>query len=78
MAYYQQDQSSSWPAPGRQASWAQPQPPSRSGTETHALNNKTSLPITTNTGASSTVNREEFNAFAFAQQFEGTLPPLQQ
>ncbi|KAF1965584.1 hypothetical protein BU23DRAFT_584946 [Bimuria novae-zelandiae CBS 107.79] len=31
MAYYQQDPSSSWPAPGRQASWEQPQPPSRSG-----------------------------------------------
>ncbi|KAL5413688.1 hypothetical protein PMIN03_003576 [Paraphaeosphaeria minitans] len=51
MAYYQQDPSSSWPAPARQASWEQPQPPSRSG-------------------ASSTVNRDEFSGFAFASQFE--------
>lgn len=48
MSYYN-DPSSSWPAPGRQASWEQPQPPSRSG-------------------ASSTVNREDANAFA--NQFE--------
>ncbi|KAF1961815.1 hypothetical protein CC80DRAFT_589308 [Byssothecium circinans] len=48
MAYYN-DPASSWPAPGRQSSWEQPAPPSRSG-------------------ASSTVNREEANAFA--NQFE--------
>ncbi|CAI6337391.1 unnamed protein product [Periconia digitata] len=48
MAYYN-DPSSSWSAPGRQSSWEQPAPPSRSG-------------------ASSTVNREEANAFA--NQFE--------
>ncbi|KAF2686388.1 hypothetical protein K458DRAFT_416685 [Lentithecium fluviatile CBS 122367] len=44
MAFYN-DPSGAWPAPGRQPSWEQPQPPSRSG-------------------ASSTVNREEANAFA--------------
>lgn len=48
MAYYN-DAAASWSAPGRQPSWEQPQPPSRSG-------------------ASSTVNQTEANAFA--SQFE--------
>ncbi|KAF2638514.1 hypothetical protein P280DRAFT_404401 [Massarina eburnea CBS 473.64] len=57
MSYYN-DPSSSWPAPGRQPSWEQPAPPSRSGTTR----------CRANAGASSTVNREEANAFA--SQFE--------
>ncbi|KAF2187229.1 hypothetical protein K469DRAFT_569691 [Zopfia rhizophila CBS 207.26] len=64
MSYYNDP---SWPAPGRQASWEQPQPPSRSGMRTvhkahvSAVGNKY-------TGASSTVNRDE--AVAFASQFD--------
>jgi hypothetical protein len=69
MSYYNDP---SWPAPapapGRQSSWEQPQPPSRSGTG-HSVYNGGGAPIHTDLGASSTVNRDEVNAFA--SQFDG-------
>jgi hypothetical protein len=66
MSFYNE---SSWPAAGRQPSWEQPQPPSRSGMQP----TPTPPPEMGNnirSGASSTVNRDE--AVAFAAQFEGT------
>lgn len=65
MAYYN-DQS--WAAPGRQASWEQPQPPSRSGTESiesAGLRSANNLLI----GAGSTVNSQD-NGSAFVAQFD--------
>jgi hypothetical protein len=69
MAYYSE---SNWPAPGRQASWEQPQPPSRSGTPIDA-NSDPGARNNTYTGASSTVNNNTFEANAFVAQFDGTL-----
>jgi len=69
MAYYNEP---SWPAPGRQASWEQPQPPSRSGMRIDE-NTGTGTSNNTSTGASSTVN--SFEANAFIAQFDGTSPP---
>ena len=67
MAYYN-DPSWPAPAPGRQASWEQPQPPSRSGTG-HSGYNGGGAPIHMDIGASSTVSREDGSAFA--SQFDG-------
>lgn len=66
MSYYNEP---SWsaPAPGRQASWEQPQPPSRSGTG-HSGYSGGGAPIHMDAGASSTVNRDE--PTAFASQFD--------
>ena len=69
MAYYN-DPSWPAPAPGRQQSWEQPQPPSRSGTG-HSLYSRGRTPSNMDPGASSTVNRDEANAFV--AQFDGTL-----
>ncbi|KAF2875269.1 hypothetical protein BDV95DRAFT_591981 [Massariosphaeria phaeospora] len=65
MSYYNDP---SWQAPGRQPSWEQPQPPSRSGTAYSAAGTDGGMKNNTSAGASSTVNREE--VFAFASQFE--------
>ncbi|KAH7076166.1 hypothetical protein FB567DRAFT_452141 [Paraphoma chrysanthemicola] len=62
MSYYN-DPNWSSPAPGRQSSWEQPQPPSRSGTA-HSVYNGGSTLSNLDLGSSSTVNREELNAFA--------------
>ncbi|CAO2651471.1 Nn.00g040410.m01.CDS01 [Neocucurbitaria sp. VM-36] len=66
MSYYN-DPSWPAPAPGRQSSWEQPQPPSRSGTG-HSVYNGGGAPIHMDIGASSTVNRDE--ASAFSSQFD--------
>lgn len=67
MAYYTNDQA--WAAaPGRQASWEQPQTPSRSGMSTGLGKHRGT--IMTTTGASSTVNRGD-EAIAFVSQFDG-------
>lgn len=68
MAYYN-DPNWSSPAPGRQSSWEQPPPPSRSGTSFSGLNGR-GTPSNMDPGSSSTVNTHEANAFA--SQFEGT------
>ena len=67
MSYYNDP---SWAAPptGRQPSWEQQPPPSRSGTAYSAYSNGGPR-IHTDTGASSTVNRDE--ASAFSSQFDG-------
>jgi hypothetical protein len=70
MAYYN-DPNWPSPAPGRQSSWEQPQPPSRSGTG-HSVYNGGGPPSNLDLGASSTVNSSEANAFA--SQIDGTLP----
>ncbi|KAJ4986099.1 hypothetical protein SVAN01_08363 [Stagonosporopsis vannaccii] len=61
MSYYN-DPSWPAPAPGRQSSWEQPQPPSRSGTG-HSVYSRGRTPSNMDPGASSTVNRDEANAF---------------
>ncbi|KAF1917457.1 hypothetical protein BDU57DRAFT_445465 [Ampelomyces quisqualis] len=66
MAYYN-DPNWSSPAPGRQSSWEQPQPPSRSGTG-HSGYNGGGPPSTLDLGSSSGGNTHEANAFA--SQFE--------
>ncbi|CAA9963235.1 hypothetical protein PTNB73_06738 [Pyrenophora teres f. teres] len=66
MSYYN-DASWNTPAPGRQSSWEQPQPPSRSGTGQMGYNAQNAA-IHTDIGTSSTVNSEAANAFA--SQFE--------
>ncbi|KAI4653348.1 hypothetical protein J4E93_001113 [Alternaria ventricosa] len=66
MSYYN-DASWNTPAPGRQQSWEQPQPPSRSGTG-HMGFNGAGAAIHMDVGTSSTVNSEVANAFA--SQFE--------
>ncbi|RMZ67973.1 hypothetical protein GMOD_00004070 [Pyrenophora seminiperda CCB06] len=71
MSYYN-DASWNTPAPGRQSSWEQPQPPSRSGTGQLGYN-APSAAIHTDIGTSSTVNSEAANAFA--SQFEGACVP---
>ncbi|KAF2112636.1 hypothetical protein BDV96DRAFT_497562 [Lophiotrema nucula] len=65
MSFYPQDPS--WPAPGRQSSWEQPQPPSRSGMQT-AKQRHSGASCNSPAGASSTVNAD--HALAFAAQFE--------
>ncbi|KAF1847557.1 uncharacterized protein K460DRAFT_278050 [Cucurbitaria berberidis CBS 394.84] len=62
MSYYN-DPSWPSPAPGRQSSWEQPQPPSRSGTGQSVYNGGGAPPIHMDIGASSTVSRDEGNAF---------------
>jgi hypothetical protein len=69
MSYYN-DPSWPAPAPGRQSSWEQPQPPSRSGTG-HSVYSRGRTPSNMDPGSSSTVNRDEANAFV--AQFDGTL-----
>ncbi|CAN9292104.1 unnamed protein product [Alternaria alternata] len=66
MSYYN-DASWNTPAPGRQSSWEQPQPPSRSGTGQMGFNGAGAA-IHMDIGTSSTVNSEVANAFA--SQFE--------
>ncbi|EMD63869.1 hypothetical protein GGP41_005513 [Bipolaris sorokiniana] len=66
MSYYN-DASWNAPAPGRQPSWEQPPPPSRSGT-TPMRPASHSAPIHPDVGTSSTVNSEVANAYA--SQFE--------
>ncbi|KAJ4333543.1 hypothetical protein N0V95_009398, partial [Ascochyta clinopodiicola] len=61
MSYYN-DPTWPAPAPGRQSSWEQPQPPSRSGTG-HSVYSRGRTPSNMDPGASSTVNRDEINAF---------------
>ncbi len=70
MSYYN-DPTWPAPAPGRQSSWEQPQPPSRSGTGNSVSSRGRTL-SNMGIGASSTVNRDEANAFV--SQFDGTLP----
>jgi hypothetical protein len=70
MAYYN-DPNWSSPAPGRQSSWEQPQPPSRSGTG-HSGYNGAGTPSNIDLGSSPAGNIHEVNAFA--SQFEGTSP----
>ncbi|KAF1938306.1 hypothetical protein EJ02DRAFT_425849 [Clathrospora elynae] len=67
MAYYQNDPAWSSPAPGRQSSWEQPQPPSRSGTG-HSGYNGGGAPIHMDAGAGATTN--SYDGSAFAKQFE--------
>jgi hypothetical protein len=68
MAFYN-EQAWSAQGPGRQASWEQPQPPSRSGTG-HGGYTGGSTPSNLDLGASPTVNRDD--GHAFASQFDGT------
>lgn len=68
MAYYN-DPNWASPAPGRQSSWEQPQPPSRSGTG-HSGYNGGGPPSTLDLGPGSNTKRDEANAFA--SQFDGT------
>ncbi|KAF2003146.1 hypothetical protein P154DRAFT_429647 [Amniculicola lignicola CBS 123094] len=65
MSYYADP---AWNAPGRQPSWEQPQPPSRSGMHANGGDAEPGTPSNTVAGASSTVNRDE--TFAFAAQLE--------
>ncbi|ORY15114.1 hypothetical protein BCR34DRAFT_478330 [Clohesyomyces aquaticus] len=59
MSYYNDP---SWPAPGRQPSWEQPQPPSRSGMQDSRYV-RSGAGDNGQAGASSTVNHGEVNAF---------------
>ncbi|KAF2277067.1 uncharacterized protein EI97DRAFT_376007 [Westerdykella ornata] len=65
MAYYNDPQ---WQVPGRQASWEQPQPPSRSGMHKE-LSMQVGMGNNCIAGASSTVNNRD-EPMAFVSQFE--------